>query len=72
MDLETVKDVIQWSAGISAAAVLVYMSILSLQVEYVLKWPVIVAMLSLIILLLYGASALEGIVDSWKGGGGST
>lgn len=68
MSASQAQETIQWIAGIMAATVLVYMSILSLQQDYILSWPALVGMLALIILLLYGAQTLESIIKAWRMG----
>ena len=65
--LQRIQTQIRWMAGLTASGVLVYLSVLSVQRNYTLETPVIVGMLSLIIILMYGADALTSLVESWKG-----
>lgn len=60
------QDSVRLVAGLLAAAVLVYMSYLSLQDDFTLKVPVIIAMLSVIVLLMYGTKGLVNIIDAYR------
>lgn len=60
---------IRWGAGLAAAAVLVWMSYLSMQDGYSLQFPVIAGMLAVIVLLMYGVDELENVIESWRGTG---
>lgn len=65
---EEVEYHIRWVAGLLSSGVLVYLSILSIQEGYSLESPVIIGLLTLVVVLMYGADALEDILDSWRGG----
>lgn len=58
----------RWFAGLGVAAVLVYMSYLSLQEGFSLSVPVIGGMLATIVLLMYGTTELAALIDAWRGG----
>lgn len=64
--LQRIQLQIRWTAGLGASCVLVYLSVLSVRENYTLETPVIIGMLSLIIILMYGADALTSLVESWK------
>ena len=57
---------IRWTSGLLASGVLVYLSFLSVRQNYTLETPVILGLLALITILLYGADALEGIIEAWR------
>lgn len=61
------QGTVEWSVGIAASGLLVYMSYLSLQEGFTLHTPVIIGMLSLIVLLLYGKRPLLRLVGVWAG-----
>ena len=61
------RELIQWTAGMAAASLLVYMSYLSMQEGFDLSLPVITGMLGLIILLLYGKDPLIRFLSVWRG-----
>lgn len=61
-----IRNTIQWGAGMLSAAVLVYMSYMSMQQDFKLSTPVILGMLGLIILLIYGKEPLIRFVEAWK------
>lgn len=69
MGIDRTMDAVQWLAGIAAVIVLVWMSVLSLEADYVLEWHVLIGMLAVIIILLYGVEALENIIETWRGRG---
>lgn len=69
MGIDRTMDAVQWLAGITAVLVLVWMSVLSLEADYVLEWHVLIGMLAVIIILLYGVEALENIIETWRGRG---
>lgn len=63
------QDAVRWLLGLVASGLLMYMSYLSLQEDFTLQTPVIAGMLALVVVLMFGAKTLEGLIDSWKGGG---
>lgn len=66
--MDAAKRIIRLVVGLAASAMLIYLSFLSVRQGFTLDPAVIVGMLALITLMVYGADAVEDLLDAWRGG----
>ena len=67
-EIEKTQRYIRWVACLVASLVLIYMSYISMRMNFTLETPVILGMIALIVLLMFGVESLERLIETWKGG----
>lgn len=61
------KDTVQFVAGLLASGFVLWALVRTAEEGFSLSTPVILAMLAVVILLLYGATELRELIETWRG-----